>query len=41
MAHSNRSIIGRQKKKPKGTVKVESDKGWLRLRFTYGGMSLR
>ena len=41
MAHSDRDIIGRetgrQKKKPKGTVKVESDKGWLRLRFTYGG----
>ena len=41
MAHSDRDIIGRetgrQKKKPKGTVKVESDKGWLRLRFTYEG----
>ena len=28
---------GRQKKKAKGTVKIESDKGWLRLRFTHGG----
>ncbi len=41
MAHSNRGIIGRQtgrqKKQPKGTVKIESDKGWLRLRFTYQG----
>ena len=26
---------GRQKKKAKGTVKIESDKGWLRLRFTH------
>jgi integrase len=41
MAQSDLDItgrrIGRQKKKSKGTVKVESDKGWLRLRFTYGG----
>ena len=41
MAQSDRDItgrgIGRQKKKPKGTVKVESDKGWLRLRFTHAG----
>ena len=41
MAINNHNIIGRkigrQKKKPKGTVKVESDKGWLRLRFTFGG----
>ena len=29
--------IGRRKKAPKGTVKVESDKGWLRLRFTHLG----
>ena len=28
---------GRQKKKAKGTVKIESDKGWLRLRFTHAG----
>ena len=28
---------GRQKRKAKGTVKVESDKGWLRLRFTHAG----
>lgn len=37
---SNRSIgeqIGRQKKTPKGTVKVEVDKGWLRVRFTHAG----
>jgi len=26
---------GRQKKKAKGTVKIESDKDWLRLRFTH------
>ena len=28
---------GRQKRKAKGTVKIESDKGWLRLRFTNAG----
>ena len=28
---------GRQKRKAKGTVKIESDKGWLRLRFTHAG----
>lgn len=41
MAQSDRSAIGRQsgrqKKKAKGTVKIESDKGWLRLRFTHSG----
>lgn len=41
MVQSAQGIIGRQsgrqKKKPKGTVKIESDKGWLRLRFTYAG----
>jgi integrase len=37
MIQSNISIIGRQKKKAKGTVKIESDKGWLRLRFTHAG----
>ena len=35
MIQSNRSVIGRRKKKAKGTVKIESDKGWLRLRFTH------
>lgn len=29
--------IGRRPKVPQGTVKVEVDKGWLRLRFTYQG----
>ena len=28
---------GRQKRKAKGTIKIESDKGWLRLRFTHAG----
>lgn len=28
---------GRQKRRAKGTVKIESDKGWLRLRFTNAG----
>jgi integrase len=28
---------GKRSKARKGTVKVESDKGWLRLRFSYGG----
>lgn len=41
MDQSDRSVIGRQngrqKKKAKGTVKIESDKGWLRLRFTHSG----
>ena len=41
MTQSERSVIGRQsgrrKKKAKGTVKIESDKGWLRLRFTHAG----
>jgi integrase len=41
MIQSDVSIIGgqsgRQKKKAKGTVKIESDKGWLRLRFTHTG----
>jgi integrase len=41
MIQSDISIIGRQsgrqKKKAKGTVKIESDKGWLRLRFTQAG----
>jgi len=27
--------IGRQGKSPKGSVKVETDKGWLRLRFSH------
>ena len=37
---SNRSTgeqIVRHKKTPKGTVKVEVDKGWLRVRFTHAG----
>jgi integrase len=29
--------VGRQPKAVKGTVKVEADKGWLRLRFTHQG----
>jgi len=41
MIQSDISILGRQsgrqKKKAKGTVKIESDKGWLRLRFTHTG----
>lgn len=37
MVQSDRGIIGRQKKKAKGTVKIESDKGQLRLRFTHAG----
>ncbi len=41
MIQSDIGIIGRQsgrqKKKAKGTVKIESDKGWLRLRFTHAG----
>ena len=41
MDRRNTDIIGRQsgrqKKKAKGTVKIESDKGWLRLRFTHAG----
>jgi len=41
MEQRDRSVIGRQsgrqKKKAKGTVKIESDKGWLRLRFTHSG----
>lgn len=41
MVQSDQGIIGRQsgrqKKKAKGTVKIESDKGWLRLRFTHAG----
>jgi integrase len=41
MAQSEQYIVGRQsgreKKKAKGTVKIESDKGWLRLRFTHAG----
>ena len=41
MTPSKQDIIGRQsgrrKKKAKGTVKIESDKGWLRLRFTHAG----
>lgn len=28
---------GRRKRSPKGSVKVESDKGWLRLRFSHQG----
>lgn len=41
MAQSEQDIVGRQsgreKKKAKGTVKIESDKGWLKLRFTHAG----
>lgn len=41
MDKRNTNVIGRQsgrqKRKAKGTVKVESDKGWLRLRFTHAG----
>ena len=41
MDQSKQDIVGsqsgRQKKKAKGTVKIESDKGWLRLRFTHAG----
>jgi integrase len=41
MVQSDISIFGRrsgrQKKEAKGTVKIESDKGWLRLRFTHTG----
>jgi integrase len=41
MAQSDGTTIGRQngrqKKTPKGKVKIESDKGWLRLRFTHAG----
>ena len=29
--------IGRRKNAVKGTVKIESDKGWLRLRFSHQG----
>ena len=28
---------GRRQKAAKGTIKIEADKGWLRLRFTYQG----
>jgi integrase len=28
---------GRRSKSPKGSVKVENDKGWLRLGFTHAG----
>lgn len=31
------SQVGNSTKTPKGTVKVEADKGWLRLRFTHQG----
>lgn len=34
---SNGRQTGRQKKTPKGSVKVEADKGWLRVRFTHAG----
>ena len=41
MDQRNTDVIGRQsgrqKRKAKGTVKIESDKGWLRLRFTHTG----
>lgn len=29
--------VGRKVKAPKGTIKIESDKGWLRLRFSCQG----
>ncbi|MDX2244906.1 MAG: tyrosine-type recombinase/integrase [Leptolyngbyaceae cyanobacterium bins.302] len=36
---SNSELVdtGRRKKAAKGTVKIEVDKGWLRLRFSYRG----
>lgn len=38
MNKGTHSVIGRQTgRQKKGTVKVETDKGWLRLRFTYAG----
>jgi integrase len=41
MVQSEQNIVGRKngkkKKEAKGTVKLESDKGWLRLRFTHTG----
>ena len=33
----NGSQIGRRAKASKGTVKIENDKGWLRLRFSFQG----
>ena len=37
-AHNQELVeTGRQKKAAKDTIKIEVDKGWLRLRFTYQG----
>ncbi|WP_199316571.1 hypothetical protein [Chroococcidiopsis sp [FACHB-1243]] len=33
----NGSQVGRRAKASKGTVKIENDKGWLRLRFSFQG----
>ena len=36
---ANKALLesGKRSKARKGTVKVENDKGWLRLRFSHGG----
>ena len=36
-SEGNDKQVGRRVKAAKGTVKIESDKGWLRLRFSFQG----